>query len=353
MAKVRIMHYMNQFFAGLGGEDKADVPLAWKEGSLGPGRRLQALLGDAGQIVVTTYCGDNYFAPHSAEVLASIVRLAGEHKVDMLIAGPAFASGRHGFACVEVCHAVSTSLGLNCITGLYPENPGVDTYRAYHDRNVFAFPTTEAVAGMEDALSRMAKCAVKLAGGTVMGPAAAEGYITRGLRFNRPQKKSGAERAVDMLLDKIAGNPFTTEIPLIDFQQVPASPAIQDMKKAKIALVTTMGVVPPGNPDGFKIYRNTQWRKYPIGELNSMQDSKWNAVHGGYTTPWVTENANYAVPLDAARALEKEGAFGNLYPYFYITTGNMGFVTAMQEIGAEIARDMKTEGIDAAILTSA
>ena len=43
MGKVRVMHYVNQFFAGVGGEDKADVPLDFREGSLGPGNRLQAL----------------------------------------------------------------------------------------------------------------------------------------------------------------------------------------------------------------------------------------------------------------------------------------------------------------------
>ena len=156
-----------------------------------------------------------------------------------------------------------------------------------------------------------------------------------------------------MLLDKIDGRPFTTEIPVLSFQEVPASQAVTNMKKAKLALVTSMGVVPPENPDGFKVYRNTQWRKYSIENLNSMQEAKWGAVHGGYTTTWVTENANYAVPLDACRALEEEGAFASLVPYFYITTGNMGFVNAMQTIGQEIAQELKHEKVDGALLTSA
>ena len=206
---------------------------------------------------------------------------------------------------------------------------------------------------MEDALSKIAKFAIKMTRGETIGPASAEGYISRGLRFNRPQDKIGTERAIDMLLDKIAHRPFTSEIPVLDFQQVTAAPAITDMKKATLALVTTMGVVPPGNPDGFKIYRNTQWRKYLIEKLDSMQDAKWEAVHGGYTTTWVTENANYAVPLDGCRALEREGAFASLAPNFYITTGNMGFVTSMQAIGREIASELKAEGVDGVLLTSA
>ena len=32
MAKVLVMHFLNQFFAGIGGEDKADVPVGSSEG---------------------------------------------------------------------------------------------------------------------------------------------------------------------------------------------------------------------------------------------------------------------------------------------------------------------------------
>ena len=72
MGKVRLMHFTNQFFAGIGSEDKADVPPYSYKGATGPGKRLQELLGDSAEIVVTTYCGDNYFANNTKEALASI-----------------------------------------------------------------------------------------------------------------------------------------------------------------------------------------------------------------------------------------------------------------------------------------
>ena len=62
--KIRVVHYLNQFFAQIGGEDKADVGLGFKDGPVGPGRALQQALGDNGEIVATVYCGDNYFAEH-------------------------------------------------------------------------------------------------------------------------------------------------------------------------------------------------------------------------------------------------------------------------------------------------
>ena len=37
---MKIIHYLNQFFAGIGGENKADVPVGLIEGAVGPGKRL-------------------------------------------------------------------------------------------------------------------------------------------------------------------------------------------------------------------------------------------------------------------------------------------------------------------------
>ena len=50
--------------------------------------------------------------------------------------------------------------------------------------------------------------------------------------------------------------------------------------------------------------------------MKSMKEAGWDVLHGGYGTTFMLNNPNYGVPLDAARELEKEGAFGRLYPYF-------------------------------------
>ena len=33
----RVVHYLNQFFGGMGGEERADTPVTVKEGAVGPG----------------------------------------------------------------------------------------------------------------------------------------------------------------------------------------------------------------------------------------------------------------------------------------------------------------------------
>ena len=53
MATLRVVHYLNQFFAGIGAEDKAETPPGHREGPIGPGRVLQQILGDRGGVVAT------------------------------------------------------------------------------------------------------------------------------------------------------------------------------------------------------------------------------------------------------------------------------------------------------------
>ncbi|MBI4320512.1 MAG: glycine/betaine/sarcosine/D-proline family reductase selenoprotein B [Chloroflexi bacterium] len=352
MSRVRLLHFLNQFFAGEGGEEKADLPLVSQAGPIGPGRRLQALLRDTAEIVATVYCGDNYFVSHAEAVIASITNVARGNDVGILVAGPSFMAGRYGFASAEICQSLSASLGLHAVTGMHPENPGVDAYRQYRNSAVYALPTAGDASGMEDALSRMARLVTKLAIGSAVGSASEEGYIPRGFRLVRFGSKSGAKRAVDMLLSKAAGGVFETEIPVDRVETIPVPPKIESLRGARLALVSTAGVVPLGNPDGFKANRNTHWRKYSIDGLDSMRDGRWQVMHGGYNTQFMEENPNYGVPLDACRRLEREGAFAKLYPSYYGTTGVGATFSDMQFIGMEMVRDLKTEGIDAVVLVS-
>jgi len=61
---IRVVHYLNQFFAGIGGEDKADAPFEVRAGAVGPGRALQMDLGDRAEVVTTLVCGDKIYVAH-------------------------------------------------------------------------------------------------------------------------------------------------------------------------------------------------------------------------------------------------------------------------------------------------
>ena len=67
---MRIVHYLNQFFGGLGGEERAGTPLEVREGALGPGKLLEQLLGGDAKVVTTLICGDNFAVENQDAMLA-------------------------------------------------------------------------------------------------------------------------------------------------------------------------------------------------------------------------------------------------------------------------------------------
>jgi betaine reductase len=75
--EVRIVHYLNQFFGGVGGEQEAGIPARFIEGPLGPGKPLEAALGGNGRIVGTIVAGDNYVTENadSSTKVAEIVEM--------------------------------------------------------------------------------------------------------------------------------------------------------------------------------------------------------------------------------------------------------------------------------------
>ncbi|MBI2360221.1 MAG: glycine/betaine/sarcosine/D-proline family reductase selenoprotein B [Deltaproteobacteria bacterium] len=348
---VTVVHVVNQFFAGMGGEDKAGVPVGVVEGATGAARGLQSQLGERATVVATIYFGDNYFHEHIDEAKAQILKEIGSRRPDVVVAGPAFNSGRYGVSCVEICHAVADSFGIPCVTAMHEENPAVDTYREYRDPKVFLLPTKATAAGMSEALIVMARLACRLGSGEELGPAREEGYVPRGIRRLERSDRPGVERAIDLLLKRLRNEPFVTEIPVqIWDRAVPAAP-LAPGRNATVAVITTSGVVPWGNPDRFKTYRNTFWRKYNISELKMLERGKWEAVHGGYNVAFMNQNPHYGLPLDALRALESDGGF-RLYHSYYVVPGNQGSPSVMQRIGQEISADLKKEQVDGVLLVA-
>ncbi len=349
---IPVIHYVNQFFAGVGGEDKADVPLGLKEGAIGPGRALQGHLPKDFRIVATLFCGDSYFNEKRDMVLRQIVDLIKPRNPRLLIAGPAFDAGRYGFACAEVCNAVAKELGIPCLAAMYPENPGVEAYRSHKNMKTYVLPTTASAVGMQEALGKIGQFAGRLLSGAEIGPAAREEYIPRGIRVLGEADRCAAKRAVEMLLAKVSGHPFTTELSLGSLDPVTPAQPVANLSQASIALVSTSGVVPWGNPDGFKRHANTQWKKYSIENSDSLEKGKWEAIHGGYSTVFINENPNFGSPVDALRTLEREGVFARLHPFYYVTPGNVGSLKVMQRLGKEIAEDIKVGGVTGVVLVS-
>jgi len=346
--KLRVVHYLNQFFGGIGGEDKADARPAVKAGPVGPGVLLQKCLGDGAEVVATVICGDSYLSEHIDEALAEVSKLIAAQRPDVVVAGPAFAAGRYGVACGAVCKSVREQLKLPAVTAMFPENPGVDLYR----RHAYILPAGNTAIDMAGVMARLAPFALKLGRGEAVGPADLEGYLPTGMRRNEFGARSGAERMVEMLLDRLHQRPFMSEVQLPHYDQVNPAAALSGLENATIALVTTSGVVPQGNPDRIESWRATKWLKYPIGHLQEMSAAEWTCVHGGYDNGYIRLDPQRAVPLDIMRELEREGKVGRVLPYLYTTVGNVQPIERARRFGREMASALKQDGVTAVLFTA-
>lgn len=347
--KIRVLQYLNQFFGGIGGEEKADVPTQVRERAVGPGLALQKEFGESAVIVATLTCGDNYFNANTATVLEEIVELAKTHSADVLVAGPAFNAGRYGFACAEVCKAVATRLAIPCVTALYKENPAIETYRRIP--GMWILSCGSLASDMRAILPRLAAFTLKVGSGGAVGPASAEGYFPTGRRVLSTSKVAAADRAFTMLLAKLRGQPFQTEIPLETFEAVPPAPPVKDLKTARVAIITTSGLVPKGNPDHFRMLNATEWRKYPLPEDGRLRSADWEVIHGGFNTTYAQANPNLVLPLDA---LEQSAGdvYGELNRFFYSITGVGTELKIAKKAGQEIASSLHQEKVDAALLVA-
>jgi glycine reductase complex component B subunit gamma len=337
---VKAVHYLNQFFAGLGGEEKADTPPTRLDGAVGPGRGLVA---EGIEIVATIACGDDYFAEHEEEALATLLGYLDEESPDVLVAGPAFGSGRYGYACGTLA-AGAVEQGIPAVAAMHPENPGVDAAG-----KAYVVPAAVNVVGMRDALPRLASLAAALAAGRELGTPEEEGYLPRGFRRNYFADKTGAERAIDLLVMKLAGETRTEVGGGLDRVEPP--PAVPALADTLLALVTEAGCVPQGNPDRLASVRAQGWLRYDLNGEDTLAAARYESIHGGFDVTLANEDPNRLVPLDTARDLEREGRIGRLHDAFYTTTGNGTPVVSSTRFGREIAIELREAGVGAVLLS--
>lgn len=349
MSKIKVVHYINQFFANIGGEEKADYPAEIRVGEIvGPGMAFTQNFGEEAEIIATIVCGDSYFNENLDKAKADILAMVKEQAPDVFVAGPAFNAGRYGVACGTIAAAVQEELGIPSVTGMYVENPGADMFKT----KVYTVATKNSAAGMRDAVKKMAPLTLKLAKGEPIGASSQEGYMPNGIRVNFFEKERGAKRAVNMLVKKLNGKEYTTEYPMPSFDRVAPNKAVADLSKAKIALVTSGGIVPKGNPDHIESSSASHYGEYDITGVMDLTEATYETAHGGYDPVYANEDSDRVLPVDVLRDLEKEGVIGELHNKFYTTVGNGTAVASAKQFAAEIGKKLVEDHVDAVILTS-
>lgn len=345
-----VVHYLNQFFARIGGEDAASAGIEVRQGALGPGEALGAALSEAfGKevtIAATICCGDNHLAENLETVTQEILEIVRECKPDLFFAGPAYAAGRYGVGCGALCAAVKEELGIPAVTAMSANNPGADIYR----KDLFILETGDTARTMKDDVRRMAVLARKLLRGET--PDESDGCFVRGWSRLVPSPKRSSERAIDMLLKKLKGEPFASEVLMPHKDDVPPAPPVPDLSGATVVMITDGGLYPEGNPDRIPPQNPNVFGAYPVDTLESLPAGGYMISHNGYDPTFALADPNRLIPLDAMRSLEKAGKIGKVHDHYLSTTGLVTTVANSTKIGREMAAYIRDHGIDAAILTS-
>lgn len=346
----KAVHYINQFFGQIGGEDKADFEPVIREGTVGPGMLLNNLLSPVAEVSHTIICGDNFFGSHKRDAIERILNFLEDKEFDIFIAGPAFMAGRYGTACGEICKAVQERYGVPVITSMHTENPGAEMFR----KDIYIFPGGNSAVAMRKDMPKMAGFAKKLLQNEAVQPASEEGYLPRGIRLEafKESGEIGADRAVNMLINKLYDKEYTTEMPMPVISRVSIASPVTDLSKATIALVSSGGIVPRGNPDRIQSASATKWGKYDVSGIDSLPAGEWETIHAGFDPTAANEDPNRIVPLDVVREFEKEGRIGKLHHYIYSTVGTGTTQAEASRMGAEIAQELLDANVSAVILTS-
>lgn len=350
----KVIYYVNQFFGGLGGEDTADWEPEIREGVVGPAMAAEKQLNDA-VITHTIICGDNFMGSNTEEAIARILGFLEGKEFDLLIAGPAFNAGRYGVACGNVCKAVGEKFGVPTITSMNAENPGVDMFKKY----CYILKGANAAAKMRQDMKVLTAFANKVLAGETLKGADAEGYFVRGCRheyfFENAHENTAAARGVQMLIKKIKGEPYQTELIIPKKDLVPIADPIEDLSKATIAIVSSGGIVPVDNPDRIQSASATRWGRYDMtgmDRLGNREEGAFKTIHAGYDPAAADADPNRIIPLDALRQYEREGKIGKLHEYFYSTVGTGTTESEAARMAEEMVPYLQEAGVDGVIFVS-
>lgn len=347
---IKVLHYLNQFFAGIGGEDQAGHEAVFLPRAVGVGAEIEKALKAHGVEFATIACGDNYFHEAEEKALRAIGAAMDQFRPDIFLAGPAFNAGRYGIACAKVCSWVRDNWQIQAITAMHEDNPGAEEI----GRHVFVIQTGASTASMAETLKRFAMLMEKLIARDE-GDAEnfrAEYCLPISRRFTVRTDRPDYVRAVDLLLAKLNGEIYESEIPRVEAQAHAIPNLTGSLKEMTLALVTEGGLVPKGNPDHLESSRGSRYFKYSIDGRDDFKRGEFEAMHTGYDTSTVDQDPDRIVPLDAMRVLEKAQRFKKLHDHYFVTTGTGAMPSKMAELGSGIADELAGAGINAVLLTA-
>ncbi|SHJ16366.1 glycine reductase [Clostridium amylolyticum] len=174
---IKIVQFLNQVQAGLGGDEKMNIPPSAQHGGAGLGMLLKStLMRFGGDITGTVICGDNYFLQNKDKAIEEILELIKKFNPDVVICGPALNYKRYGECCGYLVESIEEKLKIPAFAAMAEDSTGKELFR----KRVYIIKTPgRGGVGLNNSLKNIASFAVKLAMHEPIGSAEQEGYFTR------------------------------------------------------------------------------------------------------------------------------------------------------------------------------
>ncbi|NLG93046.1 MAG: glycine/betaine/sarcosine/D-proline family reductase selenoprotein B [Clostridiales bacterium] len=174
---IRVVQFLNQVQAGLGGDERMDIEPQAQAGAVGMGMLLRTMLLRKGaDIVGTVICGDNYFLENREKAIAALTDMIKNLKAEVVICGPALNHKRFGDCCGYLTEALTNEAHVHAFAAMAKESTGTELFR----KRVYIIETPKVGGtGLNTSLKKIADFAVKLSKGEPIGTAEEEGYFPR------------------------------------------------------------------------------------------------------------------------------------------------------------------------------
>ena len=144
---------------------------------------------------------------------------------------------------------------------------------------------------------------------------------------------------------------FVTELPIPVKDVIEPAEPIKDLKHAKIALMTTGGIVPVDNPDRIQSASATRWGKYDVTGMDRLKSGEFKTIHAGFDPAAANADPNVIMPIDVLRDMEGK-VYGELHKYFYSTVGTGTTQAEAERMSSEILKELQEANVDGVIMTS-
>lgn len=174
---IRIVQFLNQAQAGLGGDERMNITPQSQNGAAGMGMLLRhTLLKNGADIVGTVVCGDNYFMENKEKAIADIAEMIKKFNADVVICGPALNYKRYGECCGYLTLGIKEKLNIPSFAAMSFESEGTELFR----KKIYIIKTPiRGGTGLNNSLRKISNFAIKLAKGDVIGTSDEEGYFLR------------------------------------------------------------------------------------------------------------------------------------------------------------------------------